>query len=222
MRTIAIGDVHGCAREFEAIIAMVAPGSEDRVVIVGDMIDKGAESGRVIDIAREIGAVSVRGNHEDKAIRWHRGNPVKASPARIAEWASFTPEQWAFVESSSWSMMVGSTMIVHAGIVPNTRKVRPDMMARVRNVTPEGNFTSGDGVPWFTMYQGEHDMIVGHEVRSMTEPHVHHCVSGARVYSIDTGCVYGGRMTAMVVETGEIFQVQAREVYCTRREDRDD
>ena len=64
MRTIVIGDIHGCADEFRALLKEVKfVKGEDKLVLVGDLVAKGPKSTEVIDTAIEYNAVSVRGNH---------------------------------------------------------------------------------------------------------------------------------------------------------------
>lgn len=68
MRTLAIGDIHGCSNALRALLVSVAPQVEDRVVFLGDYIDRGPESREVVDQLLELRTscetVFVRGNHE--------------------------------------------------------------------------------------------------------------------------------------------------------------
>ncbi|KAJ1807742.1 hypothetical protein LPJ75_004734 [Coemansia sp. RSA 2598] len=70
-RMIFIGDIHGCSEEFNQLLQEVkyVPG-EDQVVLVGDLVAKGPDSIGVVRKAREIGAWCVKGNHDDRVIRW--------------------------------------------------------------------------------------------------------------------------------------------------------
>lgn len=232
MRTVVIGDPHGCADEFRALYARIAPSPGDRVVVVGDVIDKGPDPRGLIRFCIEHRIASIMGNHEEKAIRWRRHeaarrdtgreNPVRVSPARAAEWGSFSQEEWAYIESMPTSMMVSDdTIVVHAGFVPGVavESQKVAFITKVRYVTPEGRFSSEreNGIEWQSMYDGPFNVIVGHEVHSLTDVRTDVRPNGRRVHSIDTGCVYGGRMTAMVVETGEVIQVASRRAYASMR-----
>jgi hypothetical protein len=69
-RIFVIGDVHGCATEFNALLdAVHFNASTDQVILAGDLTSKGPDSIGVIRRAREIGALCVRGNHDDKIVR---------------------------------------------------------------------------------------------------------------------------------------------------------
>ena len=69
-RTVLVGDVHGCPEELEALLHEVHFDTGDRLVLVGDVLARGPDSIGVLDIVRRTGAVLVRGNHEDKILRW--------------------------------------------------------------------------------------------------------------------------------------------------------
>ena len=69
-RTIIIGDVHGCARELSDLLGYVGASSTDTIVFVGDLVVRGPLPHEVVSIARSLHAVAVRGNHEDRLLRW--------------------------------------------------------------------------------------------------------------------------------------------------------
>ncbi|KAG0240199.1 hypothetical protein BGX31_002189 [Mortierella sp. GBA43] len=70
-RTIIVGDVHGHLEGFDAFLNMINHDPrKDIVILTGDMITRGPNSLEVIDRARKLGIKCVRGNHEDKVIRW--------------------------------------------------------------------------------------------------------------------------------------------------------
>jgi hypothetical protein len=70
-RTIFIGDIHGCRDELDLLLGAVALGAGDRVVAVGDLVVRGPDPHGTLALLRSVGAQSVRGNHEDRLIRWY-------------------------------------------------------------------------------------------------------------------------------------------------------
>src|ERR687887_2918325 len=85
-RTVVIGDVHGCIEELDALLRLVdyAPG-KDRLVLLGDLLDRGPDGVAVVRRARELAAEAVRGNHEEKHLRWaaHRARQREDQRYRI-------------------------------------------------------------------------------------------------------------------------------------------
>jgi len=68
---IIIGDVHGCLRELEALVAKVGYRRDrDALIFVGDLLDRGPYPVETVAYAMQIGGYSIRGNHEDNALRW--------------------------------------------------------------------------------------------------------------------------------------------------------
>lgn len=77
-RLIFIGDVHGMRTELDALLKEAEFSQErgDRVIFAGDMINKGPDSAKVLELAIEIDAASVRGNHEDRVLRTWAGAEI--------------------------------------------------------------------------------------------------------------------------------------------------
>jgi len=71
-RVIAIGDVHGCIDELQELLRRCDYRPGDLLVFLGDLVSKGPDSIAVVQMAREIGAFGVRGNHDFEVIRWHQ------------------------------------------------------------------------------------------------------------------------------------------------------
>ena len=71
-RVIAIGDVHGCIDELQDLLRECDYRPGDLIVFLGDLVSKGPDSISVVQMAREIGAIGVRGNHDFEVVRWHQ------------------------------------------------------------------------------------------------------------------------------------------------------
>lgn len=241
MRTLVIGDIHGCAAEFAALVAKCRyQQGQDRLVLLGDLIDKGPSPSSVVTLARTLGAETILGNHEERALRWlaheqkrvatGKANPMNPPPHKTAEWAALDAENVAWLRSAPVTLDLGSGFLaVHGGMLPgiSLAKQKPGNMLRLRYVTAEGRFAGIDGktlekpegvVNWQEQYNGEYSLVVGHAVHSLESPRVDRYPNGREVWSLDTGCVHGGRLTALILETREVIQVQAEREYCPLRE----
>ena len=82
MRTLVIGDVHGCLDELRALLVRCSfDGASDRLVLLGDLLDRGPDPVGCVQFARELGAESVVGNHEETHLRFRSHRPKRARRA---------------------------------------------------------------------------------------------------------------------------------------------
>jgi hypothetical protein len=240
VRTIVVGDVHGCLEELDDLLRLVAlrPGF-DRLVFVGDLLDRGPDPVGVVRRARQLGAASVLGNHEEQHLRWARHeawrkhdpehrNPVRPfSAQRLAEHNRLSPEDLAWLSALPPVLRLdGGWAVVHGGLSPRRRldaQARSEVI-RLRLVDAEGRMATGArGVPppgvasWATRWPGPESVIYGHHVHGLDEPRVDEPAPGVRCVGLDTGCCYGGRLSALLLPMEEIVSVRARAVYAQRR-----
>lgn len=206
MRTIIVGDVHGCASELESLLDAVAFSSGDRLVFVGDLIARGPDSLGVLDIARKTGAIVVRGNHEQKLLEWHasrerwiRGENAAKSPIGkmhrdIAR--ALRPVDWSLLKTTKLSLDLPEhgLRVVHAGVDPSLpfEQQAPDTLLRIRTVVAPEKKRGEAHVLWGLRYSGPPHIVFGHNAAPGLQLH-------AWATGLDTGCVYGGRLTAMVL-----------------------
>src|ERR1017187_741745 len=71
-RFIAIGDIHGCHAEFAELLDRLALAKDDRLILLGDLINRGPDSIKVIDLARATNAIPLLGNHELRLLNYRR------------------------------------------------------------------------------------------------------------------------------------------------------
>lgn len=234
-RTLVIGDVHGCLAELEALLeeAVYAPG-QDRLVFLGDLLDRGPDPVGVLHRVRELGATCVMGNHEEKHLRHaahearRRDDPTYRNPMRrfetrqAAEHARLTHDDLLWLAGlPRWVSLGGGWVAVHAGFVPRVRLTEqpPDWTLRLRYVDAAGSpvpRARGDaGEPgvrrWAEAWTGPESVVYGHFPQQLDVPKRDEPAPGVVCLGIDTGCVYGGRLTALVLPGGGIVQVPSRQ-----------
>jgi hypothetical protein len=218
VRTILVGDVHGCAAELDALLDTVAFATGDRLVFVGDLVARGPDSLGVLDVARRTGALVVRGNHEQRLLDWKdareralRGELVDEPPIGkmhrdVAH--ALRPVDWSLLMSSPlWVDLSDHELrVVHAGIDPALPFERqgPDTLLRVRTVAARGGARGERQELWGMHYTGPPHIVFGHNAAPGLQ--LHPWATG-----LDTGCVYGGRLTAMVLGAGERVPVSVEE-----------
>jgi diadenosine tetraphosphatase ApaH/serine/threonine PP2A family protein phosphatase len=209
-RTIVVGDIHGCFDELVDLLGLIQLQENDRVVAVGDLIVKGEKNREVLDyLIDDKRCSSVVGNHDRALRQFWRGEPVpltKAQELASAELEASRERYSAYLQSLPYLIDLGSHLVVHAGVrpgVPLERQMAADMTElRTLGANPK----SKKGLPWYAVYRGEKIVLFGHWPRRAPR-------RGPRAIGLDTGCVYGGRLTAYIIEADRFVSVPARRVY---------
>jgi hypothetical protein len=205
-RTIVVGDVHGCRAELEELLSKLALGSEDALYFVGDLIARGPDGVGVLDLAARLEARSVMGNHERRLLharaaraRGERGPRLGPSHERLL--AELGASHWEQLEALPLWLDVSShpLRIVHAGVVPGVpiQEQDPWALTHMRCLSDDGKPTDARGATlWGERYREEPHVVFGHNAVDGLQLH-------SRATGLDTGCVYGGRLTALVLPAGE-------------------
>jgi protein phosphatase len=232
-----IGDVHGCADELVELLRSLGYiarlGDEGfyhpahrKAVFVGDLIDRGPRTVMVLDIVRRMvssgNALAVPGNHDDKLLRWLSGVRVNTNnglDTTVKQIEAITNDRviWLenvknFLESLPSHLILddGHLLIAHAGLIEKLQG-RTSKVARhfclfggtTRGTDPMGRPLRWD---WAPEYLGARAVIYGHT------PHVEaHWVNNT--INIDTGCVYGGSLTALTWPDRTIISVHSHRTY---------
>lgn len=217
IRHVFIGDVHGCLDELEALVRKVRLGPADRVVFVGDLVAKGPDSAGVVAYARELKALCVRGNHDEAVLRIRRARRgvgererPKKTHLRVAETLSEADWRWLELLPLSLRFPEFDSIVVHAGVVPGKAlsEQRPYDLMTMRTLRPDGYASPRleDGALWAQAYRGPERVIFGHDAITglQREPFA---------LGLDTGCVYGRELTALVLPANELVSVPARRAY---------
>jgi hypothetical protein len=259
-RTIVIGDVHGCLLELRELLEAVAPAPGDRLVFLGDLLDRGPDPVGVLRLVRSLGAECVLGNHEEKHLRYaaHEArrqadpryrNPMRPfDPKRAAEHASLTRDDLLWLAAlPRWIVLGGRWVAVHGGLLPGLplSAQPPDWAVKLRYVDAAGRPVpreAGDlGTPgvrrWAEAWTGPDSVVYGHFPVGNGAPRRDEPRPGVVCLGIDTGCVYGGALTALVLpsvpsrdargparpgsEVGEVVQVRSRQRAARPRDSED-
>ena len=235
-----IGDVHGCYDELEKLLSTlgyevtwsgdgtdrqcrVTPPAGRRAIFVGDLVDRGPRTPDVLRLVMSMvnagSALCVPGNHDVKFLRWLNGRKVKPTHGldrSIEQMASESPEFHAEVKdfldklvSHMW-LDGGRLVVAHAGL-------KADMIGRssgaVREFCLYGE-TTGEtdefGLPvrldWAADYRGNATVVYGHT------PVLEADWLNSTI-CVDTGCVFGGKLTALRWPEKELVSVSAAQVY---------
>ncbi|PQZ92891.1 polynucleotide kinase-phosphatase [Arthrobacter sp. MYb227] len=234
-----IGDVHGCLDELLLLLdslgyqltydeqgrAIDAEHPEGRrVIFVGDLVDRGQDSAGVLRLAMGMvgngHALCVPGNHEAKMVRALRGHNVvlnhgldKTMEELKNQEEGFARKVLDFCDSLVSHLVLddGKLVVAHAGLI---EKYHGRASKRVRAFALYGQVTGEVdefGLPvrqmWANEYRGEAMVLYGHMAFRDVE-----WINNTAC--LDTGCVFGGALSAMRYPERELVQIPAKEKYC--------
>jgi hypothetical protein len=198
MRTLLVGDVHGCPRAFGRLLDQTAP---TRVIVLGDIFAKGPDPAGVWKLLQAARAEGVLGNHDARMLKvWEEregDSPHHAACRALPE------EARAWMEALPLTLTGEGWLAVHAGLHPQeglagtTRR-----MALVLRRWPDD---SDPAHPfWWEEYAGPPRVFYGHD--AMRGVQVHRWTTG-----LDSGCVYGGPLSGYLLEEERLEQVPGGE-----------
>ncbi|HXA14813.1 MAG TPA: metallophosphoesterase [Opitutaceae bacterium] len=214
-RLIAIGDIHGCHLEFAELLERLAPARDDQLILLGDLVNRGPDSLRVIDLARQHHALALLGNHELRLLNYRKTkNPDFLKETDEDTFNKLRPEDWAFLEAMPLTHYVEelNTVFVHGGFLQNEpwQKQPASVVTRIQVIDGEGRprkrADAPDAPAWADLWSGPPFVVYGHTPR-------------AEIYKlkwsvgIDTACVMGGHLTAYILPEKRFVQMKARKRY---------
>ena len=214
-RTIAIGDVHGCADEFEELLTALELEPEDRAIQLGDLVNRGPDSHRAIELAREYKVESIIGNHELRFLTYKEtGNKDLLKDYDPETVGQLTKSDWKYLSNMKKFIFDSQldTVLVHGGFLPDEPwQTQPlELITSIQVIDSRGQPTKRSDAPdapsWAMSWGGEPFVVYGHTPR----PNV---LDLPGSMGIDTGCVYGGHLTAYIIEDQTLVQVRAHKTY---------
>lgn len=215
-RTIVVGDVHGCADELQDLLKACGWVKGDRVALVGDLVAKGPDSQAVVQWLRENGGQAVLGNHDAHALKAYAHPDESTKPERRQLLDTLKKPDWAFLEALPLYLRLGpersgqaDTVVVHGGVVPGVpiEEQEREHLLTLRSIRDDGTPSKRiEGRPWAKVWQGPERIVFGHDA-------VRRLQNEAMATGLDTGCVYGGDLTALLLPERRLVSVSARRSY---------
>lgn len=214
-RTIFIGDVHGCLEELRELVEeKIRPTAGDRIIMLGDLVNRGPNSAGVVKYVMGRGFESLLGNHEERYARKWQKQEWGCAELR----AVLTDEQHAWIVARPLFLETKDFVAVHAGLLPGKdlagTLADPDgerAVTRARMIAPDGTWTDRlelpGGKPWWELHREKRPVFYGHWGAQGVK------LGANGTYGLDSGCLYGGALSGYCLETKELFQAKARRTY---------
>ncbi len=211
-QTVVVGDVHGCINELERLITRIDL-PQAKWIFVGDLINKGPDSVAVLEKAQQLNAEVILGNHELGFLDYVSGTRKSASKEfdDVRRQMGKTQDSWVqWLKSLPLFLESPEFLVVHAGLVPGLHPSQTSarLLTKIRTWDGTGKDLNNDSDPaWFDLYSGQKLVVFGHwAMRGLLVRQ--NCIG------LDTGCVYGGKLSAVVLPERRIVQVEAKKTYC--------
>jgi Calcineurin-like phosphoesterase len=214
VRTLIVGDIHGCWDEFAALLEQAALGMDDQIISVGDMVDRGPDSPRVLEFFRSTpNARSIMGNHERKHVRAARGetDPAQSQTITALQFGDDYPAALAYMESLPAYLQLDEVDIVHGFFEPRVALEDQRSTVIIGTMSGETYLHKLLDRPWYEFYDGDKPLVVGHRnYLAAPVPLLYPSATETRIYGLDTGCVYGGVLTGLILPDFRLISVPSR------------
>lgn len=221
MRHLIIGDIHGCFDELQELLQRAGLGADDQIVALGDAVDRGPDSVRVLEFLRaNQRACSLMGNHERKHIRSFNNELRPALSQKITRrqlGEQDYPNACALMKTFPRHLVLEEAVLVHGFWEPGVALQQQRDTVVIGTLSGQRHLDESLARPWYELYDGDRPLICGHHDYLRTgEP----LVVQDRVFCLDTSCCRGGRLTGLLLPDFRFVSVPARADHWSAIQDR--
>lgn len=212
MRVFIVGDIHGCFDEFMFLLQKVKYHSQHhRLILLGDLINKGPDSFKVLSWVRSKQVETIMGNHELKFIKAIENNlslPLvleqlkKNMGTGLDDWLDWMKQWPLYIEEENF-------LAIHGGLVPEEHpsESKREYLLNIRYWDGTGQNMKDSTYPaWHDLYNNSKLVVYAHWARQ-----------GLKIkdnsIGLDTGCVYGGQLTGLWLPERIVVQVPSQQKF---------
>lgn len=211
-KVFIVGDVHGCFQEFLELLNKLNYKTEThRLILTGDIINRGPFSFKMLKWVKDNQIEMVRGNHEQAFLSCVEKNnwpfPLlkqlkEEMKGELAFWVKWLSNLPFYIEEKDF-------LVVHAGLIPqkNIQNSDPYLLMNIRTWDGQGKDIKNEKNPaWYNFYKSKKLVVYGHWAKQ-----------GLKIrdntIGLDSACVYGNKLSGLLLPEKRIFQVPARKNY---------
>lgn len=213
MKTLIIGDIHGCFSELQDLLDKAGIADDDRIIALGDIVDRGPDSVHVLDFfSNHSSRLSLMGNHERKHLRGAR-HEVRLALSQIisrGEFGAGYPQALERMGRFPLFLDLPEAVLVHGYLEPGLHLEQQRDTVLCGTMSGDHFLRSQYEQPWYALYDGEKSVIVGHHDHLRNgQPFIYQ----DRVFCLDTSCVHGGTLTGLLLPDFKLVSVSSRRDY---------
>ncbi|MCU0525398.1 MAG: serine/threonine protein phosphatase [Elainella sp. Prado103] len=207
MRTIVVGDIHGCYTELVKLLEKVQLTAADCLISLGDIVDRGPDSVKVYDLLKNRpNTIVLMGNHERKHLRQTLSYSQEIVRLQFGERYH---EFLNWVSTLPYYHELEAAILVHAAVESDIPMAQQREEVLCGCIADEKYLERRYGqIYWSHSYTGAKPVIVGHHVVGDSP-----LITTQKIYGIDTGACHGGNLTAVILPGFEIVQVRSPKDY---------
>ncbi len=211
-RQIIIGDVHGCYEELMELVDKVNFNAQtDELIFLGDLINKGPSSVKVLEFVKNGGHKSILGNHELgflKALdyaQYMTGGFLKLAEelkGELSEYQKWLAQLPLYIEDDLF-------IAIHGGLEPGVplNMQRAQVATRIRTWDGIGDDLNNPANPaWYELYKEDKLVVFGHWAAKGL-------IRRENAIGLDTGCVWGGELSCLILPEKKVQSIKAKRVY---------
>ena len=214
VKYLVIGDIHGTYRELMALLDLAAIDSDDHIIALGDILDRGPESLEVFQFFNtHANATAIMGNHEHKHILSYNGVIKPAFSQRITR-EQFTVSEYDgminAIRRFPLYLDLNNALLIHGAFEPGVPVTEQNKSVLLGTRNGEAYLRKRFEKPWYDLYDQDKPVIAGHHDYSGNGTPI---IKGDKVFLIDTGCCYGRNLSAILLPDFRIIQVKSSRNY---------
>ncbi len=215
MRTLVIGDIHGCYTELLELLDKAALSEDDHIIAIGDLVNRGPQNKEVLDFFRDPekpNRQSIMGNHEHKHLRAVRGEIMPILSTLVTRWQVGDDYSAVlnYMESMPLYLDLPDALLVHGYYESGVSVEQQQDRVLLGTMGARGFLEDRFDDIWYKQYDGNKPLICGHKDWSGEQKPFNY---KDRVFGLDTGCVYGGQLTGLILPDFEFVTTPAREAH---------
>jgi hypothetical protein len=212
-KTLIVGDIHGCYDEFQALLDKSGIGDHDRIIALGDVVDRGPASPQALAFFQQHPQANcLMGNHERKHVRHQQGElrlttSQRITLAQFSEQGQDYDAAVAYMATLPLSLELPEAILTHGYLEPGIP------LDQQRATVLAGTMSGGSYLkkqydrPWYELYRGDKPVVVGHRNYTGTSlPFVYQ----DHIFGLDTGVYTGKALSGLLLPDFRLISVPAR------------